>query len=240
MANPFKGHLRTYRGNVELSIIPEFSMEITLDKSMSALSKRANSDVSRRDFPIGNPNHLMSYVFGISGSNTLSWHNRGMQLSVDSLNSRLINYGDSSLSAWASDESYGFPIGEQPGRITIHEQTQNEEDTAPGYERHVTPWTMFKSDVLVCPADKDSELPTCFTNICDTGLLDCPVHGITKTRPSGSSTTRKRSTHLHKHRRDSVHGHAVSHVDSGKDSESSAIEHLYETSPPTELIARIR
>jgi hypothetical protein len=96
VTNPFKGHLRTYRGNVELFILPEISMGITLDKSMGAFSKRSDSDVSKRNLPIGDSNRLMSYVLGISGSNTLSWHNRGMQLSVDSLNSRLINYGDSS------------------------------------------------------------------------------------------------------------------------------------------------
>jgi hypothetical protein len=80
---------------------------------------------------------------------------------------------------------------------------------------------MFESDVLVCPADNDSELPTYFTNICDTGVLECPDEYITATRPSGSSTTRKRSTHLHKHRNDPVHRHAVSHADSHVDRHTS-------------------
>jgi hypothetical protein len=200
----FDGHLNVRHGEVQLSITPRFNMEIDVDESVTgSLSKRNGSDLVRRDSLIDSFGHTIQYVAGFSGMNRLTWDEKGMIQEVDALVESLISRGDSHIADWESSETIGAAIGSQPGAVRLHQQGSSESRKAPGFARKVTPYTIFKADVLTCTKDEDGT-PLCVPHdFCKDGSLVCNEQSVAS-RPK-AETSRRRSLHMHQHQQHSGH-----------------------------------
>lgn len=215
MSDAFNGHLNVRHGQVKLSIIPNFNMQIDIDHSLTgSLSKVSGSDLLRRDDPIGSISHSLSYDATFSGLNRILLHQQGLDLQIDSLVNSFTSTGDSQISAWKGSETIGKAIGGQPGAVQLHRQSSSESGKAPGFRNRKMPYTIFKADVLTCTEDEDGT-PLCGpVNFCKDGSLNCD-------EPSGpdrgrADASQRRSVHLHLHKQQSVHRQIVH--DTGKNS----------------------
>ncbi|KAG9759588.1 glycoside hydrolase family 18 protein, partial [Aureobasidium melanogenum] len=213
----FEGHMNTNDGEVQLSMIPNFDMAITIDHTLSgSLSRREGSDLmrreehhfGRRDSIIGDVGHSIAYIANFRGPNKLVWNKGGVELQVDSLYNSLISYGDNSLGSWKGSESTGRAIGGQPGGIQLHRQIPNEDSNAPAFHNKITPYTIFKADVLTCTTLEDGT-PSCRADLCADEVMDCSFEPASNQRGSGGVNGKiKRSSHLAHHKRH-AHGGRV-------------------------------
>lgn len=148
-------------GEVQLSLIPEFTLGLDIDHSLtSSLSKRDGSDLLRRNDAIGNFGHSIKYEATFSGLNRLVWNSQGLDLQVDSFYKSFVSSGESQIAAWKNDETASEVFDDQPGAVRLHRKGFSESGKAPRYGNRITPAMLFKSDTLTCTEDEDG-IPLC-------------------------------------------------------------------------------
>ncbi|KAI7511872.1 glycoside hydrolase [Hortaea werneckii] len=201
----FDGHLNVRHSEVQLSLIPNFNMQIDVDHSLtSSLSKRDGSDLLRREDIIGGSGHSIGYDASFSGLNRLVWNPKGVNLQVDSLLKTFTSSGETRIGDWTSSETIGEAIGDQPGASRLHSQGSRESSKSPRFGRKVTPRTIFRSDVLTCTQD-ETDIPLCRrVNFCEDGSIPCEEEA-TATRPRSVSRIKRHNAHLKHHIRQNPH-----------------------------------
>ncbi|KAF2723824.1 glycoside hydrolase family 18 protein [Polychaeton citri CBS 116435] len=210
----FEGNMRTDDGELRLSMIPNFDMEITLDHSLSGLSERSADDIDekdttqieKRDSVIGASAHSFAYIANFNAPIDILQNIGGIELQVESMLNSLTSVGDSSLGQWKGDETSGRAIGSQPGSVRLHKQAPNENGNAPAFHNKITPYTLFKASILSCPGKNKDGSPSCTADICADGVLDCTEDGdVASNKRGDGAPNRRRSAHLHRHRRHVLH-----------------------------------
>ncbi|RMJ21663.1 Glyco_18 protein [Aspergillus sp. HF37] len=108
VSDSFEGHMKTDDGEVELSLIPAFKMNIAIGDQAVGITKRQNGDVQARQ----SVDSLLGYVFNIYSPSKLAWNAGGVNLMTDSSYYSLVNFGDDSIESWDSEETSGHRIGD--------------------------------------------------------------------------------------------------------------------------------
>lgn len=197
----FKGNLKVHSGEVKLSLISDFSIDITFDDHTSgALAERSDEvDLFARDDPIDLTPHLISYAAGFSALTRLIWNHDGVDLQIDPLKGSLINHGHQELPAWKPDEGSN-PIGSDPGSSNIH-KNDGDSHFRGRIPQHIgkRPYTLFDAkEALVCATkteeEEDKDGVKCGnTDLCAVGLAACPDGPGIRRRPPRTSKSRRDS-----------------------------------------------
>lgn len=198
--NSFDGALRVHSGEVKLSLIPDFSIDITFDDHTSAaLAERSvETALSPRDSIFDPRPHLIQYSAGFSALTGLQWNEQGVDVQFDSVKGSMIFLGDTGIPTWTPDKSPSNQIGPDPGSSNIY---KNEGD--PPNDGKIPqslgkrPYTLFDADqVLVCVAnaeDEDDNIACSHVDLCDAGLIACPSEPGVSSRPPKNSDARRDS-----------------------------------------------
>ncbi|KAH6871040.1 hypothetical protein B0T10DRAFT_278280 [Thelonectria olida] len=232
----FDGHLKTHQGKVGLSVTPIFKTLVHIkDLKDTSSWKRDDGDLEARRI-IGDS----MYKFQVYSPMSLSWDESNVALQVDALHYSLLSTGHSSLKSWGSDETSGKAMGSSPGRFVLHKQLDDEDSSAPKYNKKTaTDSKLFDDQALTCTEEEDDDdenkrIRKCDADLCKSGDLVC-TDPSSNHRPSASSE--KRHVHLpanggHQRRQHSRKNHGF-----------HALKHKYigrkiQTSPPTLLFER--
>lgn len=198
--NSFDGALRVHSGEVKLSLIPDFSIDITFDDHTSAaLAERSDESVlSARDGIFDPRPHLIQYSAGFSALSRLQWNEQGVDIQIDSIKGSMIPLGDTQIPTWRPDQSPSNQIGPDPGSSNVYKN-----DGDPPNDGKIPqslgkrPYTLFEADqVLVCAAgseDEDDNVACRHVDLCDVGLIPCPSEPGVSSRPPKISGTRRDS-----------------------------------------------